>query len=430
MHDGAKNFDLTQVHHRSLDNQTACIAAKKAIVGIRGLVDNPCFTHKDGSMKFTPWDNPMGTDGFEFIEYAAPDPAALGRLFEQMGFAAIARHRTKNVTLYRQGEINFIINAEPDSFAQRFARLHGPSICAIALRVHDAAHAYRRALELGAWGFDSQSGPMEINIPAIKGIGDSLLYFVDRWRGKGGASGGIGDISIYDVDFVALPAAQAAPRGFGLATIDHLTHNVHRGRMKEWAEFYERLFNFREVRYFDIEGKLTGLKSKAMTSPCGKIRIPINESSDDKSQIAEYLDQYHGEGIQHVALAAGDIYATVEAMRGNDVVFQDTIDAYYDLVNQRLPGHGERLDELRRLHILIDGTTDQSAVRAGAKPETELLLQIFTKNVIGPIFFEIIQRKGDEGFGEGNFRALFESIELDQIRRGVLAPQADAASVA
>jgi len=374
-------------------------------------------------MRFSPCDKSMGTEGFEFIEYAAPDPAALGRLFESMCFAAVARHRTKNVTLYRQGEINFIINAEPDSFAQRFARLHGPSICAIAFRVQDAAKAYRRALELGAWGFDSKSGPMELNIPAIKGIGDSLIYFVDRWRGKdGAAAGGIGDIGIYDVDFVALPGAQVAPRGFGLTYIDHLTHNVHRGRMKEWAEFYERLFNFREIRYFDIEGKLTGLKSKAMTSPCGKIRIPINESSDDKSQIAEYLDLYHGEGIQHVALGADDIYTTVAAMRANGVAFQDTIETYYDLVDQRLPDHGERLQDLKRLRILIDGTTHQGA-------PNELLLQIFTQTVIGPIFFELIQRKGDEGFGEGNFRALFESIELDQIRRGVLAPAGAQATV-
>lgn len=367
-------------------------------------------------MQFKPWDNPMGTDGFEFIEYAAPDPAALGGLFESMGFAAVARHRHKKVTLYRQGGVNFIINAEPDSFAQRFARLHGPSICAIAFRVGDAAQAYRRALELGAWGFDSKSGPMELNIPAIKGIGDSLIYFVDRWRGKNTAApGGIGDIDIYDVDFEPVANAPHRPAGCGLASVDHLTHNVHRGRMKEWAEFYERLFNFREVRYFDIEGKLTGLKSKAMTSPCGKIRIPINESSDDKSQIAEYLDQYHGEGIQHVALATGDIYATVRAMKAKGVAFQDTIDTYYDLVDQRLPEHGEDLTELRKLRILIDGATHQGA-------PNELLLQIFTQTVIGPIFFEIIQRKGDEGFGEGNFRALFESIELDQIRRGVLKP--------
>jgi 4-hydroxyphenylpyruvate dioxygenase len=375
-------------------------------------------------MKFETWDNPMGTDGFEFIEYAAPDPYALGKLFEQMGFVAIAKHRHKNVTLYRQGEINFIINAERDSFAQRFARQHGPSICAIALRVNDAAKAYARALELGAWGFDNHTGPMELNIPAIKGIGDSLLYFVDRWKGKPGiTAGGIGDISIYDVDFVAIPNTLQNPSdnmGNGLTYIDHLTHNVHRGRMKEWAEFYERLFNFREVRYFDIEGKLTGLKSKAMTSPCGKIRIPINESSDDKSQIAEYLDQYHGEGIQHIALGTNDIYSTVEGLRKRGVVFQDTIETYYELVNKRLPQHGENVDELKRLRILIDGATHQGA-------PNELLLQIFTQTVIGPIFFEIIQRKGDQGFGEGNFRALFESIELDQIKRGVLKDEKPAA---
>ena len=366
-------------------------------------------------MQFTPWDNPMGTDGFEFVEYAAPDPAALGKLFETMGFKPIAKHRTKSVTLYRQGEINFIINAEPNSFAQRFARQHGPSVCAMAFRVKDAKLAYERALELGAWGFDNQTGPMELNIPAIKGIGDSLIYFVDRWQGKGGAApGAIGNISIYDVDFVPIPGnAVGSTVGNGLTYIDHLTHNVHRGRMKEWADFYERLFNFKEVRYFDIEGKLTGLKSKAMTSPCGKIRIPINESSDDKSQIAEYLDLYHGEGIQHIALGSDDIYTTVEGMKKQGVLFQDTIETYYDLVNKRLPIHGERLEDLKRLRILIDGATRQGA-------PNELLLQVFTQTVIGPIFFEIIQRKGDQGFGEGNFRALFESIELDQVRRGVL----------
>ncbi|MGQ3094338.1 MAG: 4-hydroxyphenylpyruvate dioxygenase [Roseateles sp.] len=369
--------------------------------------------------KFTPWDNPMGTDGFEFIEFAAPDPAGLGALFLTMGFQAVAKHRHKNVTLYRQGGVNFIINAESDSFAQRFARLHGPSICAIALRVQDAGHAYQRALELGAWGFDNKAGPMELNIPAIKGIGDSLIYFVDRWQGKGGAAAGaIGNISIYDVDFVPVLDAQGQPVdpnpvGHGLTEIDHLTHNVFRGRMKEWSEFYERFFNFREVRYFDIEGKLTGLKSKAMTSPCGKFRIPINESSDDKSQIAEYLDLYHGEGIQHVALGTTDIYKSVEGMKATGVHFQDTIETYFDLIDKRLPGHGENVDELRRLRILIDGATHLGV-------DNELLLQIFTKEVIGPIFFELIQRKGNEGFGEGNFKALFESIELDQIRRGVL----------
>jgi 4-hydroxyphenylpyruvate dioxygenase len=367
---------------------------------------------EETTMQFTTWENPMGTDGFEFVEFAAPDPKAMGELFEKMGFVAIARHRHKNVTLYRQGEINFIINAEPDSFGQRFARLHGPSVCAIAIRVQDAAFAYKRALEMGAWGFDTHNGPMELNIPAIKGVGDSLLYLVDRWRGKG-QPGAIGDISIYDVDFVPIEGADPHPVGHGLTYIDHLTHNVYRGHMKAVADFYEKIFNFREIRYFDIKGKLTGLTSKAMTSPCGKVRIPINESADDKSQIAEYLDEYQGEGIQHIALGTDNAYASVDTMKQTGIPFQDTIDTYYELVDRRLPGHGENVEELKRLRLLIDGSTPEN----GSK---ELLLQIFTQNVIGPIFFEIIQRKGDQGFGEGNFRALFESIELDQIRRGVL----------
>jgi 4-hydroxyphenylpyruvate dioxygenase len=365
-------------------------------------------------MQVATWENPVGTDGFEFIEYTAPDPKALGKLFEQMGFTAVARHRHKDVTLYRQGDINFIVNGEPDSFAQRFARLHGPSICAIAFRVQDAGKAYRQAVEKGAWGFDNKTGPMELNIPAIKGIGDSLIYFVDRWRGKNGAApSSVGDIDIYDVDFEPIPGANPNPVGHGLTYIDHLTHNVHRGRMQEWAEFYERLFNFREVRYFDIEGKVTGVKSKAMTSPCGKIRIPINEEGSETSgQIQEYLDAYHGEGIQHIALGSNDIYRTVDGLRAANISLLDTIDTYYELVDRRVPNHGEPLDELRKRKILIDGAPD------------DLLLQIFTENQIGPIFFEIIQRKGNQGFGEGNFKALFESIELDQIRRGVVQDKA------
>ena len=354
------------------------------------------------------WENPLGTDGFEFVEYAAPDPAALGRLFEQMGFVAVAKHRSKNVLLYRQGDVNFIVNAEPDSFAQSFARVHGPCICAIAFRVADAAKAYRKCVEFGAWGVEARPGPMELSIPAIKGIGDSLIYLVDRYPGARGDTGT--GVSIYDIDFVPLPGVDQHPRGAGLTTIDHLTHNVHRGRMDEWAGFYERLFNFREVRYFDIEGKLTGLKSKAMTSPCGKIRIPINESSDDRSQIQEYLVAYRGEGIQHIALGTDDIYACVEKLRRVGVDFQDTPDTYYEQLATRLPGHKEDTARLAANRILLDG----------APAKDEMLLQIFTKTVIGPIFFEIIQRKGNEGFGEGNFQALFESIELDQIRRGVL----------
>jgi len=361
-------------------------------------------------MKFTPWENPMGTEGFEFIEYAAPDPAAMAGVFERMGFRAIARHRHKEVTLYRQGEINFILNADPESFAQRFARLHGPSVCAIAFRVQDAASAYRRATSLGAWGFANHAGPGELNIPAIKGVGDSLIYFVDRWRGKNGARpGDIGNIGFYDVDFEPLEGATLDPTGHGLRYIDHLTHNVHRGRMKEWADFYERIFNFREIRYFDIEGQVTGVKSRALTSPCGKIRIPINEEGNDKpGQISEYLDTYRGEGIQHIAMGARDLLATVDALRASGVKLLDTPDTYYELIDKRIPGHGENVAELRGRRILIDG-------RPG-----ELLLQIFSENQLGPIFFEFIQRKGDEGFGEGNFKALFESMELDQMRRGVL----------
>jgi 4-hydroxyphenylpyruvate dioxygenase len=353
------------------------------------------------------WDNPMGTDGFEFVEYAAPDPKALGRLFESMGFSAVAKHRHKDVTLFRQGNINFIINGEAGSFGQSFARIHGPCVCAIAFRVADAAAAYGRAVELGAWAVEPHPGPMELAIPAIKGIGDSLIYLIDRYPEKDGGH------SIYDVDFRFFPSVDPRPIGVGLTHVDHLTHNVHRGRMKEWAGFYERLFNFREVRYFDIEGKLTGLRSKAMTSPCGKIRIPINESADDGSQIQEYLDAYRGEGIQHIALSTDDIYHTVEALALQNVAFLETPDSYYEMLDTRLPGHGEDLERLRRNRVLLDGG-----------PSGGLLLQIFTKTLIGPIFFEIIQRKGDEGFGEGNFRALFESIELDQIRRGVLKPVA------
>jgi 4-hydroxyphenylpyruvate dioxygenase len=365
-------------------------------------------------MKFTPWENPMGTDGFEFIEYAAPDPGAMAAVFERMGFKATAKHRHKNVMLYRQGEINFILNAEPDSFAQRFARLHGPSVCAIAFRVRDAKAAYERAVSLGAWGYAGHAGPGELNIPAIKGVGDSLIYFVDRWRGKNGAAeGAIGNIGFYDVDFEPLQkgstAAALAVEGHGLLYIDHLTHNVHRGRMKEWADFYGRLFNFREIRYFDIEGQVTGVKSQALTSPCGRIRIPINEEGNEKpGQITEYLDRYHGEGIQHIAMGARDLLETVDALRASGVKLLDTPDTYYELIDKRIPGHGENVAGLKKRKILIDGKRG------------ELLLQIFSENQLGPIFFEFIQRKGDEGFGEGNFKALFESIELDQLRRGVL----------
>ena len=352
--------------------------------------------------------NPMGTDGFEFVEYTAPDPRQLGALFEQMGFSAVARHRSKDVLLYRQGRVNFIVNREPDSFAQSFARVHGPSVCAFAMRVKDAARAFQRAIELGAKPFHGKVGPMELNIPAIQGIGGSLIYLIDRYPGNNG------NLSIYDVDFVPIDGVPQQPAGAGLTEVDHLTHNVYAGRMDTWVKFYEKLFNFREIRYFDIQGQKTGLTSRALTSPCGKIRIPINEPSDKGSQIQEYLDAYHGEGIQHIALACGDIYATVEALRARHVRFLNTPDTYYERIDARVANHGEDLERLKRNQILIDGEG------VDKERHEDKLLQIFTETVIGPVFFEIIQRKGNEGFGEGNFRALFESIEADQIARGVI----------
>jgi 4-hydroxyphenylpyruvate dioxygenase len=345
--------------------------------------------------------NPLQTDGFEFVEFTAPNRAGieqLHRLFELLGFGAVARHRSKDVTLFRQGDINFLVNGTPYSHFAQFAQAHGPSACAMGWRVKDAPRAYAHAVAQGAVPFDARPGFMELNLPAVYGIGGSVLYFIDRYDSR----------SIYDVDFVPLPGA-AQPQGVGLKLLDHLTHNVERGNMDVWADFYRRIAGFREIRHFDIEGSQTGLLSRAMTSPCGRIRIPINESADDRSQIAEFIRDYRGEGIQHLALATDDIYATVEALRRRGVTFMHTPDAYYDRIDARVAGHGEPLDRLMRLRLLIDGSRQDG-----------ILLQIFTAAVIGPIFFEIIQRKGNEGFGEGNFKALFESIEEDQIRRGVL----------
>jgi 4-hydroxyphenylpyruvate dioxygenase len=354
--------------------------------------------------------NPMGTRGFEFVEFTGPDPATLDRTFRLLGFQPIAQHRSKPVTLYRQGDVNFILNAEKDGFPAAFAEAHGPGVCAIGIRVDDAPSALRRAQALGAKVLLSVTGPMEVTLPAVEGIGGSRIFFIDRFAEEG---------SIYDIDFRPLPNTDRHPNGAGLKLVDHLTNNVYRGRMDYWAEFYERLFNFREIRYFDIEGKLTGLKSRAMTSPDGNIRIPINESADDKSQIEEYLREYKGEGIQHIALATDDIYATVEQLRANGVTLMAPPPAtYYEMLNQRLPDHGEDVAKLQSLGLLLDGSPTHDGKSGG------LLLQIFTETMVGPIFFEIIQRKGDEGFGEGNFRALFESIEQDQVRRGVLKDNA------
>lgn len=350
-------------------------------------------------------ENPAGTDGFEFVEFAHPDPGALRRVFEQMGFERAARHKTRAIELYRQGGINFVLNGEKESFGGRFAELHGPCAPSMAWRVADAAHALKHAVERGATPYRGASGAKTMDVPAIHGIGGSLIYFIDRDETKG---------SPYEAEFDWTGERDPAPIGCGFESIDHLTNNVFRGAMDRWYSFYQNLFNFRQIRYFDISGKLTGLYSRALVSPCGKIRIPLNESADEKSQIEEFLQQYKGEGIQHIALGCKDIYASVKRLAAKGLSFMPPPpDTYYKMIDARLPGHGEPIEALRESGLLIDGE-----IAEGGPPK--LLLQIFSKTVIGPIFFEFIQRKGDEGFGEGNFKALFESIEADQIERGVL----------
>jgi 4-hydroxyphenylpyruvate dioxygenase len=375
------------------------------------------------------FENPMGLMGFEFVEFAQPTPGVLEPLFETMGFELVARHRSKDVLLYRQGGINFIVNNEPKSLAAYFAAEHGPSACGLAFRVKDAHQAYERALGLGAQPLEIPTGPMELRLPAIKGIGGAPLYLIDRFE-----SGR----SIYDIDFEWVGGVERHPVGHGLKLIDHLTHNVYRGRMAYWANFYERLFNFREIRYFDIQGEYTGLTSKAMTAPDGKIRIPLNEESKKGSgQIEEFLMQFNGEGIQHVALLTDDLLATVDQLQLAGIPLMTAPnDVYYEMLDTRLPGHGQPVGELKSRGILLDGSTavagppqdgepprgvDAAGVLgASSSGQPRLLLQIFSGTVLGPVFFEFIQRQGDDGFGEGNFKALFESIERDQVRRGVL----------
>ncbi|WP_166267284.1 4-hydroxyphenylpyruvate dioxygenase [Marinobacter caseinilyticus] len=352
------------------------------------------------------FENPMGLRGFEFIEFASPTPNTLEPVFAMMGFTKVAVHRSKNVTLYRQGDINLILNNEPRSVVSYFAAEHGPSVCGIAFRVENAHRAYARALELGAQPVDIPAGPMELRLPAIKGIGGAPLYLIDRY-GEGS--------SIYDIDFTFLDGVDRHPKGTGLKRIDHLTHNVYRGRMAYWAGFYEKLFNFREFRYFDIKGEYTGLTSKAMSAPDGMIRIPLNEeSSKGAGQIEEFLMQFNGEGVQHVAFLSDNLVATWDALKALGMRFMTPPPAtYYEILDERLPGHGQSIPELQTRGILLDGSASDDG-------ECRLLLQIFSEALLGPVFFEFIQRKGDEGFGEGNFKALFESIERDQVRRGVL----------
>jgi 4-hydroxyphenylpyruvate dioxygenase len=355
------------------------------------------------------FENPMGLMGFEFVEFASPTPGLLEPIFENLGFSKVAVHRSKDVVLYRQGEINFIVNNEPKSAAAYFAAEHGASACGMAFRVKDAHKAYARALELGAIPMDIPTGPMELRLPAIKGIGGAPLYLIDRFD----EGDNVGK-SIYDIDFEFLPGVERNPAGHGLKIIDHLTHNVYRGRMSYWAGFYEKLFNFREIRYFDIQGEYTGLTSKAMTAPDGKIRIPLNEESQSGGgQIEEFLLKFNGEGIQHIAMLTEDIFATVDGLRAAGIPLMTAPpETYYEMLEARLPGHGEEIEALKTRGLLVDGKVEGDSKR--------LLLQIFSENQLGPVFFEFIQRKGDEGFGEGNFKALFESMERDQLKRGAL----------
>jgi 4-hydroxyphenylpyruvate dioxygenase len=354
------------------------------------------------------FENPLGLDGFEFIEFSAPEKGLLEPVFERMGFSRIARHRSKDVDLWRQGEINLIANYEPKSPAAYFAAEHGPSACGMAFRVKNARVAYDEAIARGAEPVETRTGPMELRLPAIRGIGGAMIYLVDRY----------GDaLSIYDIDFDYLPGVDRNPVGAGFKIIDHLTHNVYGGRMAHWGSFYERVFNFREIRYFDIKGEYTGLTSRAMTAPDGKIRIPLNEEGKaGGGQIEEYLRAYNGEGIQHIAFSCDDLPACWDRLKALGTPFAPPPPkAYYDMLEERLPGHGEPVDELQARGILLDGSTEDGDPR--------LLLQIFSQTMIGPVFFEFIQRKKDEGFGEGNFTALFKSIERDQIERGALTVQ-------
>ena len=352
------------------------------------------------------FDNPLGLDGFDFVEFSAPQKGILEPVFQAMGFTLIARHRSKDVQLWRQGEINLIANYEPGSPAAYFTAEHGPSACGMGFRVRDAATAYALAIERGAEPVEVRTGPMELRLPAIRGIGGSIIYLIDRY--------GDGGLSIYDIDFIFEAGAERHPVGAGMQIIDHLTHNLYGGRMAHWAAFYERIFNFREIRYFDIKGEYTGLTSKAMTAPDGKIRIPLNEEGQKGGgQIEEYLRAYNGEGIQHIAFSCDDLYAAWDRLKALGTPFAPAPPAtYYEMLAERLPGHGEPVDALQSRGILLDGSTENDDPR--------LLLQIFSQTMIGPVFFEFIQRKKDEGFGEGNFTALFKSMEADQIRRGAL----------
>lgn len=337
--------------------------------------------------------NTIGLKGIEFVEFSAKESKNLDRLFTDFGFTYVQNHKEKNLFLYRQNQINFILNTERNSFGSQFSEKHGPSISAMGWRFENAKTAYELALKRGAKPCEKN----DYGIPAVYGIGDSLIYFVDSEVLAGDYS---------QLGFVKRQDIKEVPEK-GFQCIDHLTNNVQKGTMKEWADFYKNIFEFTEVRYFDIKGQKTGLTSYALRSADRSFCIPINEASEKKSQINEYLEEYHGPGIQHLAFLTHDILKSLKALEGSQIQMLDIKPDYYKEAFQRVPKVKEDKAEIQKRSVLVDGD------------EKGYLLQIFTKNIVGPIFVEIIQRNNHLSFGEGNFQALFDSIERDQMKRGV-----------
>lgn len=343
--------------------------------------------------------NPIGLQGIEFIEFSTRSPETIEKLFYAFGFSKLMRHSTRNVNYYNQNDIHFLINHDKNSFGAKFEALHGPCVSAMGWRVKSADAAFKKALELGAKA--AEVGDYQVQkgekLRAIYGIGDSLIYFIENWKEK----------DRYErMGFEKTEPVLHKEKGF--LCVDHLTNNVPQGTMKHWSDFYKNIFGFTEIKYFDIKGVKTGLISYALKSPCGTFCIPINEGTDAKSQINEYLEEYKGAGVQHIALLTTDIISSLDAIQSKEIQTLDIDNEYYEEVFDRVPNVTEDHAELQRLKILADGDDEG------------YLLQIFTKNLIGPIFIEIIQRKNHHAFGEGNFGALFRSIERDQQKRGYL----------
>lgn len=339
-------------------------------------------------------ESPMGIEGMAFLEFGTKDSSAMKNLFKRFGFSVTGKHKDTGAFYYEQNEVIFILNETPGSFAQEFTAQHGPCACSMGWKVKDAQKAFKLAVERGAKPYEGKAPKLSKNLPAVVGIGGSLIYFVDNR---------------FDFRAEYSPVDDAFVPQKGLLKIDHLTNNVPVGEMDKWCNFYAKIFDFKEVRYFDIKGLKTGLVSKVMVSPGYKVIIPINEPTDTKSQIQEYLEEYKGSGIQHIAFLVSNAIHVVKALNQEEIQFLDAPPAsYYEALPQRLPLLWETIPTLQSLSLLADGD------------EAGYLLQIFTKNMIGPIFFEMIQRENHWGFGEGNFKALFDSIERDQMKRGYL----------